>query len=756
MSCFNIEAMLQNAARLEVAAIPVCKVKPVNTIVALYDIPKTIEAVKIAAFTQDEVRYTIVDGEISTYSQSMFFSKGGLHTVEFVMTEAYLKKKRLYGFTNIADVIEADFTNINLSNKVEANYAFMGCPKLQAVIWGQNYRPVYCDSMFKGCTSFSDIESLKNLFERCVEARYLFADCTSITEVNFKELGFGNSGEPVSLSAIFRYCSGLVYVECAYLRSDLIVTSCDFMFDGCLKLADAWLGSLNIKNCWSLKSMFNGCQALKGLDFGEQTLKGSAVESRVADRMFYGCKSLTSFDMSFFEGSKITNAESMFATSGICEINLTNIMRSAVYADEICYDCFKLRKVCFTEHLMYLQPDVSLVKAFSRCSALETFNVVMDEPSSLEEPEYLLDIQSANMEDMFYQCLRLKSASFEKIRLTNCHLVEAFKFCKKLTNITLLCNNKTALISAFHNCGALEMVRIYVTPTNTFDSGYYDGIFDGIAANTHTLRIFLSNSSLLQEHIHQLYWGFFSYYGETSRAFVAGLYDFRAGENWLVSDDYTGRDDEWRTLVKGMEYTRLERSYTVAADENNVPVVFYYEFTTLEDKTLFNNMFKGMNDWYSPKKVIVYLGSPNNKLVQLNNFIADNYTGELTLMADKSYTPNYNMSNMAQNNHALRDITIRDCAISSANNIFDMSRVDKVTFIDVNMAHTNFTGQDDIVDATLVRSIVTADGSSLINPTMAGTLRLDNTDPDGPYRGLIEIAENAGWTIEYVDPAYIP
>ena len=86
------------------------------------------------------------------------------------------------------------------------------------------------------------------------------------------------------------------------------VTNMLGMFWGCKYLTSLDLSSFNTANVTDMRFMFNKCENLTSLDLSSfNTANVINMES-----MFYGCKNLTSVDLSSFNTANVINMESMF------------------------------------------------------------------------------------------------------------------------------------------------------------------------------------------------------------------------------------------------------------------------------------------------------------------------------------------------------------------------------------------------------------------------------------------------------------
>ena len=173
------------------------------------------------------------------------------------------------------------------------------------------------------------------------------------------------------------------------------------------------------------------------------------INATSCKKMFYGCKSLESIDLSRFDTRNIVNMCCMFTDcKNLKQLNLSGFSTGNVR---------------------------EMIHMFSRCSNLEQINL-----SGLDtyNVEY--------MGQMFYGCKNLKqldlsSFNTEKVR----YMGEMFSNCKSLKQLDLSHFNTEKVVSMqnmFKDCSALEQLKI-----NNFDTKYtsfIDGMFWGCARLT--------------------------------------------------------------------------------------------------------------------------------------------------------------------------------------------------------------------------------------------------------------------------------
>ena len=125
---------------------------------------------------------------------------------------------------------------------------------------------------------------------------------------------------PTSTALWFCECSSLTAIEgMQYLNTDN-VTDMHRMFDGCSSLTSLDVSGFNTEKVTSMGWMFAGCSSLTSLDL--TGFKTDNVENM--EGLFQACYGLTSLDLTGFKTDKVTNLKNMFhGCSGLTSLDLT-------------------------------------------------------------------------------------------------------------------------------------------------------------------------------------------------------------------------------------------------------------------------------------------------------------------------------------------------------------------------------------------------------------------------------------------------
>ena len=199
-----------------------------------------------------------------------------------------------------------------------------------------------------------------------------------------------------------------------------------------------------------MDKMFEGCTSLKSVNLSN--INTSKVESMIG--MFYECSSLESIDLSNLDTSNVTYMQDMFYNcTSLKSIDLINLNTSKVHnMSNMFYGCNSLQFVNFsnikTSSLKYLN------SIFYGCSSLESIDLSNIDTSSV-----------INLSYMFYGCKSLKSidlSNFDVSSVTNMNYM--FHGCDSLTFLDVSnfnMDNCDSYSNMFSNISNIKYLNLY-------------------------------------------------------------------------------------------------------------------------------------------------------------------------------------------------------------------------------------------------------------------------------------------------------
>ena len=236
------------------------------------------------------------------------------------------------------------------------------------------------------------------------------------------------------------------------------------MFEGCSSLASLDLSSLDTSNVTGMSRMFEGCSSLASLDVS------SFDTSKVTDMsdMFSGCSSLKSLNVTSFDTCKVTSMFAMFnSCTSLESLDLSSFNASSVTTMMVMFgNCPSLKSLTFSSRL-----DTSNVKSmrllFAGCKALNALDISGFNTSKVTD-----------MSGMFSNCTSLASldvSSLDTSKVTdmsgmfrNCPIqtLELSSFeTSQVTNASSMFDGCTSLasldISHFDTSSASNMANMF-------------------------------------------------------------------------------------------------------------------------------------------------------------------------------------------------------------------------------------------------------------------------------------------------------
>ena len=253
------------------------------------------------------------------------------------------------------------------------------------------------------------------------------------------------------------YSPSISFQDCKPLESIIFpqnldmskVTSLSKIFSGCSSLTSLDLSSWNTSEVTNMSEMFSSCSSLTSLD-----LSNFDTSNVVGMRgMFSGCSSLTSLDLSNFDVSNIgsnqandfNSLESMFTSS--------SSLQSITFPQEFFPNKNNQHTIC------------SMSSMFSSCSSLTSLDLSSWNTSNV-----------TNMGWMFNSCTSLTSLDLSSWNTSNVtNMSYMFNSCTSLTSLDLSSfntSNVTSMSSMFQDCTSLTSLDLSSFNTSNVTSMY--------------------------------------------------------------------------------------------------------------------------------------------------------------------------------------------------------------------------------------------------------------------------------------------
>ena len=258
------------------------------------------------------------------------------------------------------------------------------------------------------------------------------------------------------------------------------VTNMDKMFGGCVSLKSLDLSDFNTKNVGNMINMFASCSSLTSLDLSNFNTSNLTEIGGI----FSQCSSLTNLNLSSFNTTKVTDIGGMFyECSSLTNLDLSSFNTSNVNdITRLFYNCSSLTNINLkgfnTENI------TTMYEAFSGCSSLKTINL-----NNFNTAKVTI------MGNMFYGCSSLTNldlSSFNTANVTDMYYM--FYNCSSLTNLDLRSFNTRNVINMlgmFYGCSSLTNLDLSSFNTANVTSMYY--MFYNCSSLTTTINILNAN-----------------------------------------------------------------------------------------------------------------------------------------------------------------------------------------------------------------------------------------------------------------------
>ena len=217
--------------------------------------------------------------------------------------------------------------------------------------------------------------------------------------------------------------------------------------------------------------------ALTNIDFGDNF---NTTNVTSMSRMFCGCRSLTSLNLSNFNTSNVTNMMNMFAhCSSLTSLNLSNFNTSNVtYMTQMFWDCSGLTSLNISN--FNTSNVIDMMNLFRNCSSLTGLNLSNFNTSNVTDMNLMfmgcssltsLNLSNFNtcnvttMSSMFNDCSSLTSLNLSNFNTANVtDMSQMFMGCSSLTSLNISnfnTSNVTDMRYMFGGCNHLTSIDLY-------------------------------------------------------------------------------------------------------------------------------------------------------------------------------------------------------------------------------------------------------------------------------------------------------
>lgn len=229
-----------------------------------------------------------------------------------------------YMFSGCSKLCDINLSALNTSGVTTMSGMFSFCHNLKSLDLSafDSSKVTDMSDMFFGCENLSSI-ILSSLDTSSVEDMSdMFRSCASLTALDLTAFNTASTRE---MSGMFRGCSNLKSVDLSSFCNGKVYMG--RMFDHCLRLESVDIACFNIDGIQDMTAMFCECMNLKEIRLPSVASERLYLSSPPSmNRMFDGCESLESLDLSAFDSQSICEAENLLRNC--------NSLKDVRYPDE--------------------------------------------------------------------------------------------------------------------------------------------------------------------------------------------------------------------------------------------------------------------------------------------------------------------------------------------------------------------------------------------------------------------------------------
>ena len=367
-------------------------------------------------------------------------------------------------FGNCSALTSLDVSSFNTVKVTNMSAMFSDCSSLNK-IYVSNYfatsEVISSDGMFYGCTNL-----IGNVPFDPNNIDHTMANYTSgyFTKSNLTPCVKWNADTKVLTFKVANYIEGTER-ECEFNEGAIALEGVDLK-NNCEKVVfTPSFKQVKPTSCSSWFDSFSNLTTIQGIE----NLNTEEVKNMMY--MFYGCKKLTSLDLSSFNTAKVTNMNGMF---GSCS-SLTSLDVSSFDTDEVeemSYmfgNCTGLKSLDLSSFNTAKVTDMGYM--FGGCSGLTSLNL-----SSFNTAKVMY------MMNMFVGCKGLTSLDLSSFNTANVEVMSyMFNGCSGLTTIYVSDDFTTNKVSEsndmFSSCSNLKGATSYNPGKTGIDMANFDGYF---------------------------------------------------------------------------------------------------------------------------------------------------------------------------------------------------------------------------------------------------------------------------------------
>ena len=195
---------------------------------------------------------------------AMFYDRSKLQNIDFKMLDTQNATSMYNMFYNCSSLTNLDLTLLDTQNVTDMARMFRGCSSLTTLdltsLDTQNVTDM--NEMFRGCSGLTSLDLTPLDTQNVTDMSYMFYDCSRLTSLDLSLL---NTKNVRKMHYMFYDCSGLTSLDLTPMDTSKVMNMCA-MFCDCSNLTSLDLTPLNTQNVTDMSSMFGSCRGLTSLD----------------------------------------------------------------------------------------------------------------------------------------------------------------------------------------------------------------------------------------------------------------------------------------------------------------------------------------------------------------------------------------------------------------------------------------------------------------------------------------------------------
>ena len=368
-------------------------------------------------------------------------------------------------FGECSGLTSLDLSSFNTAKVTDMSSMFSDCSSLKKIYVSDDFNIVKVSSsekMFYNCTSLKkgDVSYDPNNID------HTMANCTSgyFTKSNLTPYVKWNGDTKVLTFKVANY-EGKTAVECEFNEGAIALEGVDLK-NNCKKVVfTPSFKQVKPTSCYSWFESFSNLTTIQGIE----NLNTEKVTNMMF--MFYGCKKLTSLDLSSFNTANVTNMNGMFnSCSSLTSLDLSSFDTAKVEEMSLMFgNCTGLTSLDLSKFNTVKVWEMS--NMFGGCSGLTSLNLSSFDTANVK---YMMN--------MFNGCKGLISLDLSSFNTANVEVMSyMFNGCSGLTTINVSDGFTTGKVSSsdgmFYGCSNLKGATSYNPGKTGKDMANFDGYF---------------------------------------------------------------------------------------------------------------------------------------------------------------------------------------------------------------------------------------------------------------------------------------